>query len=34
MEDLKGKSADKGREITDEIKRRVTELVPGLKASQ
>jgi arsenate reductase len=34
IEDPKGKSVDKVREIRDEIKRRVTELVAGLKASQ
>jgi arsenate reductase (thioredoxin) len=34
IEDPKGKSMDKVREIRDEIKRRVTELVAGFKASQ
>ena len=34
IEDPKGKSADKVREISDEIERRVKELVSGLKASQ
>ena len=34
IEDLKGKSVDKVREIRDEIEWRVTELVAGLKASQ
>ena len=34
IEDPKGKSVDKVREIRDEIERRVKELVSGLKASQ
>lgn len=34
IEDPKGKSVQKVREIRDEIKRRVAELVSGLKASQ
>ena len=34
IEDPKGKSDDKVREIRDEIERRVKELVSGLKASQ
>ncbi len=34
IEDPNGKSVDKVREITNEIERRVTELVAGLKASQ
>jgi arsenate reductase (thioredoxin) len=34
IEDPKGKSDDKVREIRDEIERRVKELVTGLKASQ
>ena len=34
IEDPKGKSVDKVREIGDEIERRVKELVSGLKASQ
>ena len=34
IEDPKGKSVDKVREIMDEIERRVKELVSGLKASQ
>jgi arsenate reductase (thioredoxin) len=34
IEDPKGESVDKVREIRDEIERRVKELVSGLKASQ
>ena len=34
IEDPKGKSVDKVREIRDEIERRAKELVSGLKASQ
>ena len=34
IEDPKGKSVDKVREIRDEIEQRVKELVSGLKASQ
>ena len=34
IEDPKGKSVDKVREIRDEIERRVKELVTGLKTSQ
>jgi arsenate reductase len=34
IEDPKGKSVDKVREISDEIERRVKEFVSGLKASQ
>jgi arsenate reductase len=34
IEDPKGKSVEKVREIRDEIKRRVAELVSGLKASE
>ena len=34
IEDPKGKSVDKVREIRDEIEERVKELVSGLKASQ
>ena len=34
IEDPKGKSVDKVREIRDEIEERVKELVLGLKASQ
>ena len=34
IEDPKGKSVDKVREIRDEIERRVKKLVSGLKASQ
>jgi arsenate reductase (thioredoxin) len=34
IENPKGKSVDKVREIRDEIERRVKELVSGLKASE
>jgi arsenate reductase len=34
IEDPKGKSDDKVREIRDEIERRVKKLVSGLKASE